>query len=350
MADSSNDMTSRPTCMIVLGMAGSGKTTFVQKVTTHLKEQSKPHYVINLDPAVSNLPFHTNIDIQDTVKYKDVMKQFNLGPNGAIMTSLNLFATHFGQVMSLVEKRAPELDYVIADTPGQIEVFTWSASGTIITDSFASTIPTVVVYVMDTARCTNPTTFMSNMLYACSILYKTKLPFVVVMNKTDIVDHQFAVKWTTDFTAFDEALQNDTSYISVLSRSMSLVLDEFYEHLKLVGFSSKTGEGMEDLLKAIGEAREEYFTDYKPEYDEAKKRRKSEAEKESSKATTQRMGLARDGLVITKGTEDSSENYGNEDDNDVETEGDVESLSRYFAKKVQLNKRAAAAASSSSSK
>ena len=28
------------------------------------------------------------------------------------------------------------------------------------------------------------------------------------------------------------------------------------------------------------------------------------------------IGLARDGLVITKGTEDSSENYGNEDDND----------------------------------
>ena len=36
---------------------------------------------------------------------------------------------------------------------------------------------------MDTARSVNPVTFMSNMLYACSILYKTKLPFVVVMNK-----------------------------------------------------------------------------------------------------------------------------------------------------------------------
>jgi len=27
---------------------------------------------------------------------------------------------------------------------------------------------------------------MSNMLYACSILYKTKLPFIVVMNKVSI--------------------------------------------------------------------------------------------------------------------------------------------------------------------
>lgn len=73
--------------------------------------------------------------------------------------------------------------YAILDTPGQIEVFTWSASGTIITEALASTFPTVVVYVMDSVRSVNPVTFMSNMLYACSILYKTKLPFIVVMNK-----------------------------------------------------------------------------------------------------------------------------------------------------------------------
>ena len=73
--------------------------------------------------------------------------------------------------------------YVVIDTPGQIEVFTWSASGSIITEALASTFPTMVVYVMDTARSTNPVTFMSNMLYACSILYKTKLPFIVVLNK-----------------------------------------------------------------------------------------------------------------------------------------------------------------------
>ena len=47
----------------------------------------------------------------------------------------------------------------------------------------ASSMPTVVVYVMDTARNVSPVTFMSNMLYACSILYKTKLPFIIVMNK-----------------------------------------------------------------------------------------------------------------------------------------------------------------------
>lgn len=66
---------------------------------------------------------------------------------------------------------------------GQIEVFTWSASGTIVSETLASACPTVVVYVMDTVRSVAPVTFMSNMLYACSILYKTRLPFIIVMNK-----------------------------------------------------------------------------------------------------------------------------------------------------------------------
>lgn len=44
------------------------------------------------------LPFGANIDIRDTVRYKEVMKQFNLGPNGGILTSLNLFATKFDEV------------------------------------------------------------------------------------------------------------------------------------------------------------------------------------------------------------------------------------------------------------
>ncbi len=41
----------------------------------------------------------------------------------------------------------------------------------------------------------------------CSILYKTKLPFIVVFNKTDIVDHSFAEDWMRDFEVFQEALE-----------------------------------------------------------------------------------------------------------------------------------------------
>uniref|UniRef100_A0A493TWK3 GPN-loop GTPase 1 n=2 Tax=Anas platyrhynchos TaxID=8839 RepID=A0A493TWK3_ANAPP len=214
---------------------------------------------------------HLCADIRDTVKYKEVMKQYGLGPNGGIVTSLNLFATRFDQVMKFIEKRQNASKYVIIDTPGQIEVFTWSASGTIITEALASSFPSVVVYVMDTSRSTNPITFMSNMLYACSILYKTKLPFIVVMNKTDIIDHSFAVEWMQDFETFQDALNQETSYVSNLTRSMSLVLDEFYSSLKVVGVSAVLGTGLDDFFVQLSKAVDEYEREYRPEYERLRK-------------------------------------------------------------------------------
>ena len=62
------------------------------------------------------------------------------------------------------KKRTPQPKYILVDTPGQIEIFTWSASGAIITEAFASTFPTMIAYVVDTARSAAPQTFMSNML------------------------------------------------------------------------------------------------------------------------------------------------------------------------------------------
>ena len=48
---------------------------------------------------------NNSLDVRDTVNYKEVMKQYGLGPNGGIVTSLNLFSTRFDQVMSYIEKR-----------------------------------------------------------------------------------------------------------------------------------------------------------------------------------------------------------------------------------------------------
>ncbi|KAL0584182.1 hypothetical protein ABG067_005956 [Albugo candida] len=256
-----------PITVIMIGMAGSGKTTLMQRIQSYGIQQSMRQYIINLDPAVKTTGYSPNIDIRDTVDYKQVMKEYTLGPNGAIMTCLNLFATRFDQVVDLVAKRSQDLDFCIIDTPGQIEAFTWSASGSIITESLAITFPTVLVYVIDTPRSISPNTFMSNMLYACSILYKLRLPFVIVFNKTDVIRHEFAVEWMTDFEAFQKALDQaqDDSYMNNLSRSLSLVLEEFYNNLHSVGVSAATGEGMEAFFDKIHLAAKEYDETYIPE-------------------------------------------------------------------------------------
>lgn len=38
------------------------------------------------------------------------LRRYNLGPNGGILTALNLFTTKFDQVLSILERRANEVE------------------------------------------------------------------------------------------------------------------------------------------------------------------------------------------------------------------------------------------------
>jgi len=315
MASSTDPSTHPPVAVVCVGMAGSGKTTFMQRINSHLHSKGTPPYVMNLDPAVRSVPFDSNIDIRDSVNYKEVMKQYNLGPNGGILTSLNLFATKIDQVLGILEKRClPEKlqpdargvtpkppKHIIIDTPGQIEVFVWSASGSILLSALASSFPTVLAYVVDTPRSTTSTsTFMSNMLYAISIMYKTKLPMILVFNKNDVKSEEEAVEWMRDFESFQAALKKEeedeaengsggSGYMGSLLNSMSLVLEEFYNNLSVVGVSSMTGAGVDDFFKAVEEKRQEFNTDYMPELERRRAEREKEKEANREKQVSRMM-------------------------------------------------------------
>ncbi|WOL15116.1 GPN-loop GTPase 1 [Canna indica] len=330
ISDSSVTFKRKPVIIIVVGMAGSGKTTFLHRLVCHTKSSNIRGYVLNLDPAVMTLPFGANIDIRDTVHYKEVMKEYNLGPNGGILTSLNLFATKFDEVISVIERRADQLDYVLVDTPGQIEIFTWSASGAIITEAFASTFPTITAYVMDTPRSSNPVTFMSNMLYACSILYKTRLPLVLTFNKIDVAKHEFALEWMQDFEAFQAALDTDSSYASTLSRSLSLALDEFYKNMHSVGVSAVSGAGMEAFFGAIEASANEYMENYKADLDKRraeKERLEQDHRRENMEKLRKDMEKSKgQTVVLSTGLKDKGPLKMDEDDEEEEEEEELEDI------------------------
>ena len=113
---------------------------------------------------------------------------------------------------------------------------------------------------------------------------------ILVFNKTDAQDAQFAKDWMTDFEAFQAALRDEeeggtfggegvgggSGYMGSLLNSMSLVLEEFYKHLSVVGVSAMTGDGMDEFFKGVQEKKVEFERDYKPELE----RRRAEREKE----------------------------------------------------------------------
>jgi len=237
-------------------------------------------------------------------------------------------------VTKLLDQRKANLNYVLLDTPGQIEIFTWSASGAIISESLAATLPTIIIYVVDTPRSARAVTFMSNMLYACSILYKTKLPLLLVFNKIDVQPHQFAIDWMSDLTAFQAALQEEKSYMGTLATSMALMLEEFYNSLTAVGVSALSGEGMEEFFQAVDRAAAEFEVTYAEELRQrAKQRDEQEAQRQAAAAQkfkSDRLAAAGASVVLdgnapqAKGPKRRENRAGDERDDDDEEDDEDE--------------------------
>ena len=71
----------------VLGPAGAGKSSFTAIFSEWLINEGGIALLVNLDPATSYLPYTPDVDIRMYVDARDVMKKYNLGPNGAIIAS-----------------------------------------------------------------------------------------------------------------------------------------------------------------------------------------------------------------------------------------------------------------------
>ena len=73
------------------------------------KSIDKSSFMINLDPGVLYLPYTPQIDIRKTIDYKGLMTSHGLGPNGAIMTALNLYAAKFNEVLEEVDNNKKDV-------------------------------------------------------------------------------------------------------------------------------------------------------------------------------------------------------------------------------------------------
>ena len=85
----------------------------------------RPVHIINLDPAVSSPPYPCSINITDLITLEDVMREHELGPNGAMLyVAEDLEANVDWLVERLDALLRDQGGYVIFDTPGQVELWT----------------------------------------------------------------------------------------------------------------------------------------------------------------------------------------------------------------------------------
>ena len=275
-----------PTYVIALGMAGTGKSTLISalaslavpgKTSASETVASFSPMFVNLDPAVASLLYPVALDIRKAVNYNQLISEGKLGPNGAILTALNLFAAKadlfLTQLQETIAARAAEgrpVSHVIIDTPGQIEAFAWSASGSILSQLLSLSGPTCLLYLLDTPRCSSsPATFASAALYGVSIRLRLRLPLVLVLTKGDLEDSSTIMTYLVDPEELGAAVREhaveSTSYMGSLTTSLGLVLEKFLQLIDTVpDVSAATGANLEELLRAIERQRAVYFSDTLP--------------------------------------------------------------------------------------
>ena len=71
-----------PFGQLVVGPAGSGKTTYCNGMQQYLTLLGRKTVIVNLDPANNRLPYECAVDISELVSLQEVQENLSLGPNG----------------------------------------------------------------------------------------------------------------------------------------------------------------------------------------------------------------------------------------------------------------------------
>ena len=107
---------------LVIGPAGSGKSTYCKAIQSHAVSLKRTMRVINLDPAAENFEYDCDIDIRELISVEEVMQKKKLGPNGALIYCMDYMLTKFDWLEDQVNSYGDN-NYFLIDCPGQLELF-----------------------------------------------------------------------------------------------------------------------------------------------------------------------------------------------------------------------------------
>ena len=237
--------------IFVSGTAGSGKSLLTSKLLEHYTNSGVFAAVLNLDPGVENMPYTCDIDVRDYIDYVSIMQQYDLGPNGALVMANDLIASKIDEIQNEVHNVNP--DYLIVDTPGQIELFAYRSSGPFIVENLTSEEKTSI-FLFDGALITSPVNFVSIALLATSIRLRLNLPAINVLTKTDIIGTKLKeiLHWTTSLSTLENAIAKEVdgdTYSLTSNILRGLNLGGFAQGL--IPISNTTGDGFINLEGAL---------------------------------------------------------------------------------------------------
>ena len=232
----------------LVGTAGCGKSTATSAFRNWLDRLRIDVCTINLDPGADALPYSPDIDIRDFVKIKDLMDEYGLGPNGAQIAAADMAALRVGEMAEMAE--GFDVDYVLVDTPGQIELFAYRGASNVIV-SHLKPNRSLMLFLFDPQLIKTPSGFVSNLMLAAGTHFKLGIPTINLLARSDTISEEETeqiLHWSDDFDAlYDAFMQRDVTMGGELSLSLLRALKDMDIYKEMIPFSSENDDGMEDV-------------------------------------------------------------------------------------------------------
>ncbi len=235
--------------IFVVGTAGSGKTYFTKAFSDWLDMKKVDVFTVNLDPGADYLPYSADVDVREWFTLEEIMSKYDVGPNGAQIIGADLISTKINEIIDEIDYSDPQ--YVIFDTPGQMELFTLRASSEVLISSLGKN-RCVMVYLYDPIVSKTPTGFLSLVFMVSSAVFRLEIPHVPVLSKADLIpehDLEKIIEWSCD----QEKLYSELSAIRGLSLELFHMLRDMKLFQPLIPVSSTNMFGFDDVYDAIQE-------------------------------------------------------------------------------------------------
>ncbi len=236
----------------IIGTAGSGKSLLTAAYSEWLKMQKQDVVTVNLDPGVLELPYSPDVDVRDYIDVVSLMDEYKLGPNAALIMAADLIAEEISKIAAEIEALNP--DIVLVDTPGQMELFAFRASGPYIVSEMTNE-PKAIIYLFDSVFCMNPLNYISNLFLSAAVYNRFLIPQIHVLSKCDLLDSENVnriVDWSAKPKMLEDAIEEKLSGTKrILSREIMKAIYNLGMRFLLIPVSAKTNEGMINLNAAL---------------------------------------------------------------------------------------------------
>jgi GTPase SAR1 family protein len=231
--------------VFIIGTAGSGKSMFTAAFSDWLKMSKQDVATVNLDPGALKLPYSPDVDVRNYVDATEIMEKYGLGPNGAAIMAADLIADEIENLTRDIDEA--HADLVLVDTPGQMELFAFRASGPYIVNELTKE-PKALMYLFDAVFSANPFNYVSNMFLAAAVYNRFFQPQLHLLSKTDLLPKKTVsqiVEWSGNPRALEDALQTQMEETKRLfSQNMMRAIGQLGLQFHLTPVSAKTNDGL----------------------------------------------------------------------------------------------------------